>query len=92
MYPDHQIDLDNEPWEFYYAGVWEKSDGYYLSTDSGCSCPIPWENHSEDSLTGPLTWDQAKEELRSLADTARAPGYATRQVEQFISEKEKEKA
>lgn len=88
MNPDYSISLDNEPWEFYYAGVWERGDGFYLSTDSGCSCPIPWENHSEESLTGPLTWGQVKEELRSLAGVSRGESYASRQVEKFISEKE----
>lgn len=88
MSPDHWISLANEPWEFYYAGVWERPDGFYLSTDSGCSCPTPWENHTEDSLTGPLTWDQVKEELRSLAGVAYRGNYASGQVERFILEKE----
>lgn len=86
--PDHEISLDDEPWQFYYAGVWDRADGYYLSTDSGCSCPMPWESHTEESLTGPLTWDQVKEELRSLASTSYHSEYATKSVENFIAEKE----
>lgn len=86
--PDYEISLENEPWQFYYAGVWERPDGYYLSTDSGCSCPTPWESHTEDSRTGPLTWDQVKEELRSLAAGAYQDAYATESVNRFITEKE----
>lgn len=88
MNPKYEVSLDNEPWEFYYAGIWERDNGFYISTDSGCSCPIPWENHSEDSLTGPLTWDQVKEELRSLAGVSRKDNYASDQVEKFIAKKE----
>ena len=87
-YPDFEIDLGDEPYQFYYAGVWDRADGYYLSTDSGCSCPTPWESHQADDLTGPLTWDQVKEELRSLASTSYHSEYATKSVENFIADKE----
>lgn len=63
-----QIELDGEPWSFYLIGIWQDEEGlYYLGTDSGCSCPIPFENYSRDSLTGPLTREQAIEESTSLA-------------------------
>lgn len=87
-YPDFEIGLDDEPYQFYLAGVWVRGDGYYLSTDSGCSCPTPWEDHQEDDLTGPLTWEQAKEELRSLSATSYQADYAVKSVEEFIKEKE----
>lgn len=62
-----ELSLSDEPYQFDYAGLWKGEEGYYLSTDSGCSCPSPWENHcSMDDLTGPLTAEQAKEELTSL--------------------------
>jgi hypothetical protein len=54
-------------WEFYVYAVLRKEDGYYLSTDSGCSCPTPWESHSAYDFTGPLTAEQVREEVRSLA-------------------------
>lgn len=69
-YPDWSASLDDEEWSFYDLGVWKLDDGYYLSTDSGCSCPIPWENHSPDNpedFTGPLTYWQLEEESLSLA-------------------------
>lgn len=60
------IDLGEPDYSFYLLGVWKTEDGYYLSTDSGCSCPMPWENHSEGDFTGPLTAEQAIEEATSL--------------------------
>lgn len=59
--------LDYPEWAFYVFAVLRKEDGYYLSTDSGCSCPTPWESHTADDFTGPLTAAQVHEEVRSLA-------------------------
>jgi len=59
--------LDDEPWEYYDVGVWQDEEGYYLATDAGCSCPIPFENYAfVDELTGPLTAEQAREEVMNL--------------------------
>jgi len=55
--PDYSFDL---------LGVLRGKDGYYLGTDSGCSCPSPWESHTMDDFTGPLTAEQAREEATSL--------------------------
>lgn len=66
------LELDYEQWQFYEVGVWEdENGGLYISTDSGCSCPTPWENHTRDDLTGPLTEEEAIEEITSLWDNAR---------------------
>lgn len=56
-------------WEWSVVGVAVTEDGYYIGTDSGCSCFSPWENYSPglDDLTGPLTIDEMKEEVTSLA-------------------------
>src|SRR5690606_29635696 len=62
-------DLEDEPYQFYLVGVWYGPEGFYLSTDSGCSCPSPWENHmSIDDLTGPMSAEDAVQEIKSLAD------------------------
>lgn len=53
-------------WAFSMFAVLRKEDGYYLSTDSGCSCPTPWESHSAEDFTGPLTAEQVREEVLSL--------------------------
>ena len=62
-----ELDLGYEPYEFYLVGVWIDDAGdYYLGTDSGCSCPTPWEYYRPEALTGPLTYEQAAEEITSL--------------------------
>lgn len=76
-----QIELEGEPWQFYLLGIWKGADGYYLGTDSGCSCPTPFESYARDSLTGPLTKEQATEESMSLARDA--GGYGVDEVSAF---------
>jgi hypothetical protein len=63
-----EAELSDESYSFDLVGVWRAEDGYYLGTDSGCSCPTPWESHTRESLTGPLTAAQAREEVESLAN------------------------
>ncbi len=70
-----EIDLSEPDYSFDLLGVWKGADGYYLSTDSGCSCPTPWESHTKDDLTGPLTAAQAREEATSLWEGAYGGGY-----------------
>lgn len=53
-------------WEFYDLAVLKMPDGFYISTDSGCSCPSPFESHTLADFTGPLTAEQVIEEYTSL--------------------------
>ena len=59
--PDFEHELSNEPYQFYLVGVKRRaSDGkLFWSTDSGCSCPSPWEDHTEADWS-PLdeTWPE----------------------------------
>lgn len=56
--PDHSFDI---------IAVWKDDEGLYLGTDSGCSCPSPFESYGgRGDMTGPLTVDQALEEASSL--------------------------
>lgn len=64
--PTHTIDLSYPDWMFDILGIDVRPDGVYLGTDSGCSCPSYWENHTKDDFTGPLTVEQAREEAMSL--------------------------
>ena len=64
--PTHTINLSYPDYAFNILGVDIREDGIYLGTDSGCSCPAYWENHTEDDFTGPLTVEQAREEAMSL--------------------------
>ena len=69
------VDLSEPDYSFDILGIWKTEDGYYLSTDSGCSCPYPWESHTDSDLTGPLTAGQAIEEATSLWSGAYGGGY-----------------
>lgn len=66
-------ELDEPDYSFYEFAVLEGEDGYYLSTDSGCSCPSPWESHTKDDFTGPLTAAQVHEEVTSLWENSYRP-------------------
>ena len=62
------IDLREPHYSFYLAWVLGTPEGFYLGTDSGCSCPTPFENYrSLADFTGPLTDEQVIEELDNLA-------------------------
>lgn len=47
-------------------GVDKDMDGYYIGTDSGCSCYTPFQHYTKDVRTGPLTREQMEEEVMSL--------------------------
>lgn len=64
--PTYAINLSFVDYGFDLLGIDIREDGIYLGTDSGCSCPTPWENHTEDDFTGPLTPEQAIEEAMEL--------------------------
>ena len=64
--PTHTLSLSYPDYAFNILGVDIREDGIYLGTDSGCSCPLYWENHTKDDFTGPLTVEQAREEAMSL--------------------------
>lgn len=63
-----EVYLSEPDYSFYLLGIWRGDDGYYISTDSGCSCPTPWESHTQEDLTGPLNAEHVREEARSLWD------------------------
>ena len=48
-----EIEWSYQSWEFDITGVFRKdSTGeLFYATDSGCSCPSPWDRTTEDDLT-----------------------------------------
>lgn len=73
------LELNYEPYESYEVGVWvDEQGGWYLGTDSTCSCYTPFENYSREDLTGPLKSSEAVEEITSLWNDAESP-YRTRE-------------
>ena len=61
-------------WAFYDLAIIKAPDGAYISTDSGCSCPAPFESHQREDFTGPLTVDQVIEEFTSLVQVGEGQG------------------
>ena len=85
--PTHTINLSYPDYAFNILGVDIREDGIYLGTDSGCSCPIDWENHTKDDFTGPLTVEQAREEAMSLWEhTPDSPYDPRADKAEFVSE------
>lgn len=75
-------ELDWEPWQFHEVAAWKGPDGIYIATDSGCSCPTPFDwLKSPDQLTGPLTVEQAIDEIESLGKTASTTDEARRDAD-----------
>lgn len=90
------LELDYDPYQSYEVGVWvDENGGYYLGTDSTCSCYTPFESYSKEALTGPLTASQAVEEVTSLWNDAgrysdRDEQWLTEFIEQTFHVKKKE--
>jgi len=64
-----ELELEEPDWSFYTLAVWAGEEGLYMGTDSGCSCPAPFENYNGiEDLTGPLPAEQVIEEADQLRD------------------------
>lgn len=82
-----EVELSEPSWSFNTLAVWRDDLGYYLGTDSGCSCPTPFENyHTKADLTGPLTAEQAREEAESIKKNSYEPGYNAEGFTNFLKE------
>jgi hypothetical protein len=52
-------------WDFDFSVVWKSRRGeYWIGSDSGCSCPVPFEDVGLSDLDGPYN----KKALRSKLD------------------------
>lgn len=79
-----EVYLSAPDYSFELLAALKNDKGYYLSTDSGCSCPSPWESHTAEDFTGPLTAEQAREEATSLWSGAYGGGYAPEEFKQLL--------
>ena len=66
------------------VGVWADENGFYLGTDSGCSCNSAWEYYDDGALTGPLTADQVIEEVTSLMRDAGYGGHTQEDIDNVV--------
>lgn len=85
-----EVDLSEPCYSFDKLAVWRDDEGFYLATDSGCSCPSPFENYAgKADITGPLSRADAIEESRSIyeqssKDYFTGEPYEPEQFEAFI--------
>lgn len=81
-----EFELSEPSYSFDTLAVWKGDKGLYLATDSGCSCPSPFENYNGiEDLTGPLTVDQAVEESKSIRKRSYEPKYDKPGFKAFIA-------
>ncbi len=77
---------DAGSWEFHKIAFWqhEVSGELYWATDSGCSCPSPWEDHDEladftrlteqgfpEFETAAMGWEVGKQEKMDFVSKAK---------------------
>jgi hypothetical protein len=73
-----EVYLEEPNWDFYILRVLKNEQGYWMGTDSGCSCPSPFENYNGmEDLTGPLTAEQVREEAKSLWNGYDEPDFSS---------------
>jgi hypothetical protein len=78
-----EVDMSEPCYSFDLVAVF--ADDRYLATDSGCSCPTPFESYDgKDDMTGPLSVDQALEEASSLKSAHYEPTYDLDAWNEFI--------
>lgn len=80
-----EADLSEPNYSFDILVAWRDEKGYYLGTDSGCSCPTPFEDYiGRQDMTGPLTAEQAREESISLKKNSYDPEYDNEAFDKFL--------
>jgi hypothetical protein len=75
-----EIDWDNESYQFNVTGVWQKDDDLTLwyAEDSGCSCPVVWENTTE--LERLFSLEPIVQRLHSLYKNKHDDGYSSTSI------------
>lgn len=66
-------------YEFDFTAVWKESRGkYWVGSDSGCSCPSPFEDITDiNELDGPYNKDGLRKRLDWLIQDHTENGYGT---------------
>lgn len=73
--PVYDWDFYDEAYEFSILAVWKHEDGkVYAAFDSGCSCPVPFEDHKfPEDFVEVKSWEDVK---AIIAENE--PSYCTR--------------
>lgn len=71
-----EVSWSNESYQFDLTGVWTKDSQLYWASDSGCSCPTPFENfhRMDDLLTG--TFSDLQDYLKDRLAAEQASVYS----------------
>ncbi len=80
------VSWDDEPYQFYMTAVWKDDTGtWYTADDSGCSCPMPFEDVTRADLV-PTTRPKVIEHLIStMGENPAGQGEATALMERIMS-------
>lgn len=73
------VDWCDEPYEFDMTVVWQDEDGeFYWGSDSGCSCPSPFEEFlSKDALASGTFHEMAYELTETLNTRKNGYGFSS---------------
>lgn len=82
-----EMNLSEPCYSFDLLAAWKNAAGeYFIGTDSGCSCPTPFENYNGlADLTGPLTYEEVVLEAAALVDTSYEKGFALGEFPRFVA-------
>ncbi|AEQ20937.1 conserved hypothetical protein [Rhodococcus phage E3] len=64
-----ELELEEPNYSFNMGVVWYRpeTERFYFATDSGCSCPSPYEDYTSiESLEKPMTLAELTKELRGI--------------------------
>lgn len=71
-----EMELNNESYEFDLFGIFWDSEHYWTGRDSGCSCPVAWDdNFDPATCEGPFTYRQVLAELDKMASEHKNKGH-----------------
>lgn len=83
------IELDDEPWQFHIVAVWQdiETGKVLYGYDSGCSCPLPFEDYTREELTElqPGNWKDLQVFILEMANQWSEKATPS-QVHQFVKE------
>jgi hypothetical protein len=85
------IEWTGESYQFDMTVVWKDKDGkYYVASDSGCSCPSPFEDYNSlESLDGPLravdVVNSLNYRVNQFSDGESSYGYSRAEVAKQVS-------
>jgi hypothetical protein len=83
-----EIEWNGNAYEFYITVIWKNDAGeYFMATDSGCSCPSPFEDFtSVESLEGPFDKEAVKYHLRERMSAQTDTSWAEKSVGELRKE------